>query len=468
MGVRCIAGQMPVRRDAGRGSMTLAARAMAVLAKYGSSAHMWLPGVGYVNGINCKNFKDGALLATGVDDVVGYVGDAAQGTGLVAQNTTTAQKPFLRRGAVNYAVASEMTGAALGVIGSGGSLPAGWTIGPCAGITSSVAGLGTLPDGAKYIDIRIFGTNTSGAQTPLDLMFGSMPAIQGVNATLSLRYAVLSAVNISGFTPSTREFGLLELTSASGYVTVGTGVAEGGTIDTVKSYSRAITGATTAKVTAFIKNTVVIGGTVDITFRVAQPMLQQGAVATAYVGTTGATPKSAPSGGLYWELDGADDMFNLPGATHQLADSWFVAAASRPRVTSGYRSIIVPASNSATTARLGAIGIEPGGNLFVYGSTDAGVTFNNVIGVVAAEEKFIASAWSDGTTMFGRKNSNSVVSVALGAPPVTLNAGAIGKGIGFAAFYGSVYGGIVIKAATTAADRLTLNKFLGSLAGVTL
>jgi hypothetical protein len=53
-----------------------------VLAKYGSDAHLWLPGIGYMSGINYQNYLDSAgITLASVDNPVGLVLDAANALG---------------------------------------------------------------------------------------------------------------------------------------------------------------------------------------------------------------------------------------------------------------------------------------------------------------------------------------------------------------------------------------------------
>jgi len=77
------------------GQRTLAQLAVAVLRKFGTDAHAYLPGVGVVSGLIAGNYSDSARTTlTEVDAVVGGVTDA-QGT-IHAAQTTTANKPMLR------------------------------------------------------------------------------------------------------------------------------------------------------------------------------------------------------------------------------------------------------------------------------------------------------------------------------------------------------------------------------------
>jgi hypothetical protein len=69
--------------------------AMLVLRGYGTDAHLYLPGVGYVNGVDAGNYLDTAFAPTAQDQPVGLVVDSLGA--INASNNTTAQKPILRR-----------------------------------------------------------------------------------------------------------------------------------------------------------------------------------------------------------------------------------------------------------------------------------------------------------------------------------------------------------------------------------
>lgn len=79
---------------------SLVTQALAILAKYGSAANLYLPGVGVINGITAGNWLDSAgTTAATVDNPVGRVDNTRSGANLT--QATTANKPILRRGLVN-------------------------------------------------------------------------------------------------------------------------------------------------------------------------------------------------------------------------------------------------------------------------------------------------------------------------------------------------------------------------------
>lgn len=70
------------RLGLGAGAQTLVAQALAILAKYGSAANLYLPGVGAISGITAGNWLDSAgTTAATVDNTVGLVVSAAKEVG---------------------------------------------------------------------------------------------------------------------------------------------------------------------------------------------------------------------------------------------------------------------------------------------------------------------------------------------------------------------------------------------------
>ena len=80
----------------------LVAQALAILAKYGSAANLYLPGVGAISGITAGNWLDSAgTTAAAVDGQVGRVDNARGGANLT--QSTAANRPILRLAGGVYA-----------------------------------------------------------------------------------------------------------------------------------------------------------------------------------------------------------------------------------------------------------------------------------------------------------------------------------------------------------------------------
>ena len=74
-----------------RGNVSLEAQVASILRKYGTDAHVYLPGIGVINGLTAGNYLDSAgITAATVDNPVGLVLDAANsqlGSELVSNGT---------------------------------------------------------------------------------------------------------------------------------------------------------------------------------------------------------------------------------------------------------------------------------------------------------------------------------------------------------------------------------------------
>lgn len=84
-----------LRQRQANGRRTIAQVAVVLLRKFGTDAHVYLPGVGVVSGLIAGNYSDSARTAAAEVDVV--VGGLTDATGTIhATQTTTANKPMLR------------------------------------------------------------------------------------------------------------------------------------------------------------------------------------------------------------------------------------------------------------------------------------------------------------------------------------------------------------------------------------
>ena len=99
----------PFRRAFAPGAQSIMARAIAVLRRFGLDAHIYLPGVGMLNGLTAGNYLDSAGTTVGtVDQPVGLVLDAAGGLGveLVTNGGLDANLSSWVQSTANYWVAS--------------------------------------------------------------------------------------------------------------------------------------------------------------------------------------------------------------------------------------------------------------------------------------------------------------------------------------------------------------------------
>jgi hypothetical protein len=174
------------------------------------------------------------------------------------------------------------------VSGTPGTLPTNWTLGAAPGLTQQVVGVGST-GGISYIDVRVFGTPTSVANSSafhFDL-HAVVNAAVGESWTASAFIALIagSLANVANF-----GIGFRESDAAGTALVTGLGAAVAPTA-TLTRYSETHinTNAGTAKANCNIRwtniNTV---SPVDFTLRIGMPQLEQSSVATSPIPTTNA------------------------------------------------------------------------------------------------------------------------------------------------------------------------------------
>lgn len=192
-----------MRQSSGR--RTIIQQALAILAKYGSAANLYLPGIGAINGITAGNWLDsaGATAAT-VDNPVGLVVSAAKEVG-----------PEL---VTNGDFSSGSTG---------WSVPAGWAVssGVCVATTTS----------ASFKQIATVCTAGKSYRVEFDWTHGG--------GTLYVRVGAGTATT---FTTSGRKSVVLTANGINGFESYGGTVS--GTIDNISV--RELTGAHLTQATA--------------------------------------------------------------------------------------------------------------------------------------------------------------------------------------------------------------------------
>lgn len=206
-----------------------------------------------------------------------------------------ARRLLLEGPATNLVPTSGNTGAAVGIIGSGGALPSGWTISAASGIASSVVAIG-VKGGVPYVDIRIQGTNNTGGLVSLDPAFtvgANAPAAASAdNIAVSLWAELLAGAWPSS--GSAGAIGIMELSNLGAYLAGSTGPK----ISTWQrlSHTRVLNNASTGRTRGYISYPVQPGETVDTTIRLGGWQFEKQERPSSYIPTTaGAVTRVADS-----------------------------------------------------------------------------------------------------------------------------------------------------------------------------
>ena len=191
----------------------------------------------------------------------------------------------------NFTYNSQMNGAAVGVLGSGGAIPGGWSWNPATGMVREVVAIGVLGDGTPYLDLRLSGTNTSGATGFPDLYFQTSNS--GVRAGVGAQFtASIYFDNVAGSTAgllnASARLGVNEHGFNGGYLTE-TSIAVGAGSGRV-STSRTFSNPSVAMARTYISFATPNGNSVDYTFRIAMPQLERGLTMRAYLPNTTSAP----------------------------------------------------------------------------------------------------------------------------------------------------------------------------------
>lgn len=174
----------------------------------------------------------------------------------------------------NMIAQSSVAGAAVGVIGSGGAVPTGWSWSSAgaASITREVVAVG--PD---YIDVRMYGTNSSGSTVYPHIMFSYpslITAIVGAPITLSVTTQVIAG-SFAGLSISSVGKLSTQFLNSGSYVgeTAASAKAASTAARLVSSGSRAT--ADHNQWSPILNFIVANGETCDFTLRISQPQLER-------------------------------------------------------------------------------------------------------------------------------------------------------------------------------------------------
>jgi hypothetical protein len=495
-------------------ALTLDEQAFQVLAKYGTDSHLYLPGVGTVSGFTAGNYLDsaGTTVAT-VDNPVGLVLDGAGSVG--AELATVSGATLTGTGSTACVSSNSATVSGKYIVKFDYNISSGSVFAQVGNFNCPTkTGAGSF---YQIIDSTATGNIQIGTVSAVGTVSNfSVKEVTGIHASQAT----------AGFKPVERR-GIVNLLTWSNDLTNGAWIAQGATksgqvlnvpnnddqvyhSNTIPAgaytYAAILSGSGTCKIawgngtdgyantlsvtltatpTMYVMNHTFAGANTQvnigkyagdtataITFGGAG--LFQGTLTASQILASGGIPltttaaASSSGGNYFWRFDGTDDRISLGAPLFQMSDDFAVVVGYKPSVIAGYKSPFFPASNSATFARLGAIGIDPSGQVIFYNTNDAGTFFAPQIGTTVANESFVASGVCRSNVVKGRKNAGSFSTTSTLSGAFTINAAAIGTAQGFD--FANGYSGPIfaIKGNVSDADLLTLEKFVAQWMGVTL
>jgi hypothetical protein len=174
------------------------------------------------------------------------------------------------------------------VAGTPGTLPTNWALGGISGgLATQIVDTGA-EDGIAYIDIRIFGTNSSGSSVFPGVFFDTTTGIAGTTGQV---WAPSVYLKLAAGTGVSFDVAVHEANSGGAFLRsvsiAGTsGIPTTGALKTQRRSGSVTLGASTAFVRPLIACTVLNGASIDITLRIGLPQLELGAFATSVIPTT--------------------------------------------------------------------------------------------------------------------------------------------------------------------------------------
>lgn len=208
------------------------------------------------------------------------------------------------------------------VAGTPGTLPTNWGEN-LGGLTRAVVGTGT-ENGVEYIDLRFSGTATA---TSCELRFESGTQIVAANGE-TWTVSFFAKIIAQPAPPVTYRTYIIENTSGGGFVTGGTSIISP-TTTTLSRFSGTRTlsgGGTVARVAPAFAAIIVSGQSYDFTIRIGLPQMEQSAVATSVVKTSGTSlTRTADS----VTLTGASSLIGQTGGTFFVEFDYTQNAAER-------------------------------------------------------------------------------------------------------------------------------------------
>lgn len=392
---------------------------------------------------------------------------------ITATQGTTANKPILRRGAVNLFPYGQTTSGAP-------SSRSAWIISQGYGGT----GTPTTFSGSSAVDLSGIGyweftVNTTAVST--NRLLVDWGAINGAASTrqpviASTAYTASMYVSVNGFVTSSNNYvkpQILWYTSGNVFISSSDGgqVSAPSTFGSLRLSITATAPATAAfaQIRIDFSEGLVIGSTANATVRVGGAQLELGSTASEYIPTTTAA-KSSSSGNYWWQFDGSNDSLALSAVPFQMADDHCVVVACNVTSFSVLRQLWFNGGASGA-GRCASFFVSSGGQpAWIWRDDASVVTTQLTLSAQSANNAFVSSATKKGSTVTARLNASGPQSGSVaGIGATTVNAAFLGSLQGSGNWHlGSIYPVIAIKGTVTDADLLTLERWVGSLSGVSI
>lgn len=364
---------------------------------------------------------------------------------ITATQATTANKPILRRGAVNLLTYSEQFNDLT------------WT----KAAVSIAANDTTSPNGTQTADKMIEDLSLANHE----IAQSGIPAYTTATMSVYAKYAGRKyfAVEKSGWGATV--FDLLNGTIFSGT----------GTITPVGNGWFRCTGyyiASPSQTVIYINlrddagdKTYTGDGTSGIYIWGAQ--LERGSTANQYIPTTTAAASSS-AGDYYWEFDGVNDSLALSAAPFQMADDHCVVAGAN--AVAGAAATIFSIGNTASNNDV--IAMDYTSNFFRVWWRDTALTVESLASPTTRNQQIlVGSMRKTGNTKIGRINGSQYGTGSIVMGSTTLNTSAIGvfsRTTLSAYMTGSIYPVIAIKGTVSDADLLILERWVGQMSDVSI
>jgi len=408
--------------------------ALTLLRYYGNNAHIYLPGVGALNGLTAGNYLDAGTTPAVVDGLVYQINDPLGA--INATQPTAGSRPTLRRGALNLLTYSQdFTNAA-------------WT--NDINTTTFTPNTAIAPDGSLTADSitvsggtsRTFQMTAPGVLTGKRVTYSVWLWSMSGKATIAMRiYDNPTGINASIKT--------IALTSTP----------------TRYSLTSVLFTTTDSQLACGFENRVAQGGDgIAGTFEAWGAQLEIGSAASAYTPTTTAAASNASAGSYSLQFSGAQSMA-LGSVPFQMSDDHAVVAGCSTTSTTGNSKTIYGQGGATTTPRI-QLSFSVSGFAEVAWRDDAGTLASWNSGVVYASPT-VLSAVKQSNAKRLRVNGAQVGATnntALGATTLTAAAiGVCGATTPYDYHQGSIGPVIAIKGTVSDSDLLTLERFVASL-----